>query len=239
MLIVTRHLMSQAGAEGVRWGRRKQPLHKGFFVCSGSREVGLSSAWKGKGTVRRRIPKACGLTAEPGRRRGRQPGGGGIRLLGFQGGSVIENPPANAGNARDPGSIPRSGRSLSMKRRPAPVFWPGESHGRKSLVGYSPKGRRESDTPERAQTGKRERFPGQSGRRAPHRCKRRHGSFLHSLIHPLVRCCWQSSLRPFQKPEGKEEANSRPGGACRAVFNMEPSVTAHIYIKMQSVLAFV
>ena len=30
-----------------------------------------------------------------------------------------------------------------------PVFLPGESHGRRSLVGYSPRGRKESDTTER------------------------------------------------------------------------------------------
>ena len=32
----------------------------------------------------------------------------------------------------------------------APVFLPGESHGQRSLVGYSPKGRRESDMTEQA-----------------------------------------------------------------------------------------
>ena len=32
---------------------------------------------------------------------------------------------------------------------PTPVFLPGESHGRRSLVGYSPWGRKESDTTER------------------------------------------------------------------------------------------
>ena len=37
--------------------------------------------------------------------------------LGFPGGSVVKNPPANAGDVRDEGSIPRSGRS------------PGEGHG--------------------------------------------------------------------------------------------------------------
>jgi len=31
---------------------------------------------------------------------------------------------------------------------PPPVFWPGESHGQRSLVGYSPRGSRESDTTE-------------------------------------------------------------------------------------------
>ena len=32
--------------------------------------------------------------------------------------------------------------------QPTPVFLPGESHGRRSLVGYSPRGRRESGTTE-------------------------------------------------------------------------------------------
>ena len=32
----------------------------------------------------------------------------------------------------------------------APAFLPGESHGLRSLVGYSPKGRRESDMTEQA-----------------------------------------------------------------------------------------
>ena len=34
------------------------------------------------------------------------------------------------------------------KWQPIPVFLPGESHGRRSLVGYSPRGRKESDTTE-------------------------------------------------------------------------------------------
>ena len=35
---------------------------------------------------------------------------------------------------------------LEKKRHPTPVFLPGESHGGRSLVGYSPRGRNESDT---------------------------------------------------------------------------------------------
>ena len=35
------------------------------------------------------------------------------------------------------------------KWQPAPVFLPGESHGRRSLASYSPQGRKESDTTER------------------------------------------------------------------------------------------
>ena len=35
------------------------------------------------------------------------------------------------------------------KWQPTPVFSPGESHGRRSLAGYSPEGRKESDRTER------------------------------------------------------------------------------------------
>ena len=39
--------------------------------------------------------------------------------------------------------------------QPTPVFLPGESHGRRSLAGYSPWGRTESDTTERLNTTQR------------------------------------------------------------------------------------
>ena len=52
---------------------------------------------------------------------------------------VVKNPPANAGEVREVGSIPRSGRFLGGGRgNPRLVFFPGESHGDRSLVGYSP-----------------------------------------------------------------------------------------------------
>ena len=38
---------------------------------------------------------------------------------------------------------------LDDKWQPTPAFLPGESHGRRSLVGYSPWGRKESDMTER------------------------------------------------------------------------------------------
>ena len=41
------------------------------------------------------------------------------------------------------GKIPRS-----RKWQPTPVFLPGEFHGQRSLVGYSPQGHKESDTTE-------------------------------------------------------------------------------------------
>ena len=54
---------------------------------------------------------------------------------------VLKNPPANAGDVRDAGSIAGSGRSPGGGHGdPTPVFLPGESHGQRSLVGYSPCG---------------------------------------------------------------------------------------------------
>ena len=64
--------------------------------------------------------------------------------MGFPGGSGVKNPPANAG---DMGSSPGSGRSPGGGNvwKHTLVFLPGESHGQKSLVGYSPQGCKESD----------------------------------------------------------------------------------------------
>ena len=49
-------------------------------------------------------------------------------------------------NAGDLGSVPGSGRSPGEGWQPTPVFLPGESHGRRSLAGYSSWGPKESDT---------------------------------------------------------------------------------------------
>ena len=59
---------------------------------------------------------------------------------------VVRNLPVNAGDARDAGSIPGSGRSPEEGMQPAPVFLPGKSRGLRSLVGDSPPGYKESDT---------------------------------------------------------------------------------------------
>ena len=58
----------------------------------------------------------------------------------------------SAFNAGDPGSNPGLGRfPWSRKWHPTPVLLPGESHGQRSLVGYSPWGCKESDTTEKVQ----------------------------------------------------------------------------------------
>ena len=63
------------------------------------------------------------------------------------GGSEVK---ASALQCRRPGFDPWVGKiPWRRKWQPTPVFLPGESHGRRSLVGYSPRGHKESDMTER------------------------------------------------------------------------------------------
>ena len=62
----------------------------------------------------------------------------------FPGGSEVKASACNAGFDPWVGKIP-----WRRKWQPTPVFLPGESHGQRSLVGYSPWGHKESDTTER------------------------------------------------------------------------------------------
>ena len=65
---------------------------------------------------------------------------------GFPGGSEVK---ASACKAGDQGLIPGSGRSAGEGNgNTLQYFLPGESHGQRSLVGYSPWGRKELDTTE-------------------------------------------------------------------------------------------
>ena len=67
-----------------------------------------------------------------------------LRALLYQVALVGKNQPANAGDARDTSLIPGLGRfPWRRKRQSAPIFLPGKFHGQKSLVGYSPWGRKE------------------------------------------------------------------------------------------------
>ena len=61
---------------------------------------------------------------------------------------VVKNLPATSGNVRD-GFDPWV-RKMPWRRawQPTPVFLPGESHGKRSLAGYSPWDRKESDMTE-------------------------------------------------------------------------------------------
>ena len=53
----------------------------------------------------------------------------------------VKNLPANAGNTGDARLIP-----WRRAWHPTPVFFPGESHGQRSLASYSPRGLKELDT---------------------------------------------------------------------------------------------
>ena len=80
----------------------------------------------------------------------------GQKLWASQMALVVKNLPANAQDVRDKGSIPGSGRSPGGEhcfawRQPTPVFLPGEPHGQRSLAGYGPQGRKESDMTEGTQ----------------------------------------------------------------------------------------
>ena len=70
----------------------------------------------------------------------------------FPAGAVVQNPLANAGDARDAGSAPVSKSHWRRKWQPTPVFLLGEFHGQRSLVGYSPQGCKELDMTEQACT---------------------------------------------------------------------------------------
>ena len=66
--------------------------------------------------------------------------------MSFPGSTVVRNPPANAGEAIEVGSIPGSEDPWSRKWQPTPVFLPGKFHGQSSWTGYSTWGCKESDT---------------------------------------------------------------------------------------------
>ena len=78
--------------------------------------------------------------------------------LGGRAGSVVKNPPAMQKmqemrvlslGQEDPLA---THSSILGSWQPTPVFLPGEFHGQRSLVGYSPWGHKESDTTEHACT---------------------------------------------------------------------------------------
>ena len=67
--------------------------------------------------------------------------------MGFPGGIVVNNLLANAGEAKDAGSIPWV-RKIPWRRKwqPTPLYLPGNFHGQRSLAGYSPWGHTHAGT---------------------------------------------------------------------------------------------
>ena len=67
---------------------------------------------------------------------------------------MVKNQSANAGDAKDKGSIPGFEDPLEEEMTTHSAFLPGESHGQRSLAGSSPWGRKELDAPEHEHEGK-------------------------------------------------------------------------------------
>ena len=70
-------------------------------------------------------------------------------LRGFPDGSMVKESAWQCKRCRshgDTGSIPGSGRSPGVENDNTPIFLPGKFHGQRSLVSYSPRDHRESDT---------------------------------------------------------------------------------------------
>ena len=71
---------------------------------------------------------------------------------GFPNGPVVENSPVSAGGIRVGFNLWVRKTPCRRAWRPTSVFLPGESHGQRSLVGYSPWGHKESDMTKRLNT---------------------------------------------------------------------------------------
>ena len=76
-----------------------------------------------------------------------------IATRGFPGGTVVKNPSANAGDARDVSSIPGSGGSPGVGNGSSLQYsCPGNSMDRGAWGDKSPRGHKESDTTEQLST---------------------------------------------------------------------------------------
>ena len=58
---------------------------------------------------------------------------------------MVKNPPGNAGSMSHGFSLSVGKMTWRRAWQPTPVFLPEESHGKRSLAGYSPQGLKESD----------------------------------------------------------------------------------------------
>ena len=109
---------------------------------------------------------------------------------------------------------------MEKEWQPTPVFLPRESHGWRSLVGYSPRGHKESDTIERLQslTHSLMGFPGgPSGTESACQCRRhkRHG--FNSLVGKIP---WRRTWQPMPvflpgKSHGQKSLEGYSPWACR------------------------
>ena len=136
---------------GDTWGQGREWTGMAALGCPhGLTSLGAGPWWSWK----RRCVRLAGVMSDLGRKpNGRALGDpvlwvqdrSGQKLQGLPGGSVVKTLPA----AQETGFYPWV-RKIPWRRswQPAPVFLPGESHGQRSLEGYSPGGCQEADTTE-------------------------------------------------------------------------------------------
>ena len=117
----------------------------------------------------------------------------------FPSDSVGKKSTCNAEDTGNVGSIPGLGRSPGGgKWLHTPVFLTGESHGQRSLAGYSPRSRKESDTTELSSVCSRE-YTSSSARVAKGQCpgvwkEDRTGRSSCFINRPLLNPCLQLPL---------------------------------------------
>ena len=145
-----------------------------------------------------------------------------VLLSGFPGGASGKEPACQRRRHKRRGFDPWVGKvPWRRSRQPTPVFLPGESHGQRSLAGYSPWGRKESDTTEatwhthmlldsrlassaRGGTGPRARGSRiQDGRGSPSHTQRT--ADAHRKLFPRAEVGWRE--------EGLEGSNRAGGGS--------------------------
>ena len=127
----------------------------------------------GSGNVKLRCP----VSSESRHLSGTKEGAGMETLVGRSGarlpdGSVVKNLAAMQKTQET--QVPSPGRDDShggKNGNPTPVFLPGESHGQRSLVGYSPGGCQESDTTEHPLDQTLELDEGEPGLLAKRKCR--------------------------------------------------------------------
>ena len=65
---------------------------------------------------------------------------------------LVKNPPANAGDLQKMWARSLGWEDLEKEMATvSSIFFPGKSHGQRSLVGYSPQGHKEADTTEKGE----------------------------------------------------------------------------------------
>ena len=110
---------------------------------------------------------------------------------------------ASAYNVGGQGSIPGSGRSPGEGNgTPTPILLPGKSHGWRSLVGYSPWGRKVSDTTERFTSL---HFTSDSGEKV-----------RHDPAHPELTSQLNKEITPVVTNKGIKKAEILGTVECRA-----------------------